>query len=209
MASNPSRSSVPPPKSRREPEEAQDAEIVFANALVGVADETDATRGEVVEAAKRVVNAAVRVERQGVDGEVAPARVGKKIAPEHDLGVAAVRFDVLPQGRGLDRTTVHDQRDRAVGEAGRRDRETGRRGASHRFARRSGRGEVEIARLQAEGQVAHRPADDPRLDVSAVQRLESARERPPPEVIAIPEPAILQAGKPAHSKCPGTSAPFS
>ena len=162
------------------------------------------------EAAERIVNAAVGVERQGVDGEVAPARVGEKIPPEHDLGVAAVGLDVLPKGRGFDRAAVHDQRDRAMGEASRRDPESGGLGPSHQLARRSGRGEVEIARLEAESQVADRPADDPRLDVSAVQRVERARERPPPEVSAIPEPAVLmQAGKAAHSKRPGTSTPFS
>ena len=35
-------------ESRREPEEAQDAKIVFPNALIGVADEADAARREVV-----------------------------------------------------------------------------------------------------------------------------------------------------------------
>ena len=45
----------------REAEEAQDAQVVLADALIGVADEAHASRGEIVESADGIVDAAVRV----------------------------------------------------------------------------------------------------------------------------------------------------
>ena len=56
-------------------EEAQDAQIVFRDALARIADEAHAARGEIGEPADIVVDRAVARRRQRVDGEVAPLGV--------------------------------------------------------------------------------------------------------------------------------------
>ena len=51
--------------------------------------------------AERVEHLAVGAAIERVDGEVAPARVGRPVVGEGDGGVAAVRLDVLAQRRDL------------------------------------------------------------------------------------------------------------
>ncbi len=74
------------------------------------------------------------------------------------------------QRRHLDRLAVDDHRHRAVREAGRRDAEAGRARALHHDFGQGGGGEVEIARLLAQREVAHRAADQARLLALAVER---------------------------------------
>ena len=45
-------------------------------------------------------------------------RVGREVASERDLGLAAVGLDVLAQRRRLDRASVDDDRHRAMRDAG-------------------------------------------------------------------------------------------
>ncbi len=182
-----------------EAEEAQDAKIVLADALVRVADEADAARGEVVEPAERIMDLSVGAERERVDGEVAPARVGGKIAAERHLGVAPVGLDVLAQRRHLDRPAVDDDRHRAVGEAGRDDLESGRPGAAHHLVGGRGRRQIEIERRFAERQIAHRAADQPRLLAPAVQRCERPGQRPLGQRPEVFEPPVREARQGGHS----------
>ena len=193
----------------RETEEAQDAQIVFADALARLADEADAAVGEIGEPADVIVHDPVGGQRQRVDGEVAPQRVVAEVAAERDLGVAAVGVDVAPQRRRLDRPSLDDHRHRAVGEAGRRDAEAGGARALHHDFRQRGGGEVEIADRRAEREVAHRAADQPGLFAVAVQRRERAGEPAGLEQATVGEAPVPQAGQGAHSIRPGTRTPFS
>ncbi len=132
---------------------------------------------EIGEPADLVVNQALRVERQSVEGEIAPPRVGGEVAAEPHLGAAPVGLDVLAQGRGLDRPAVEDQRHRAVLDPGRREGDPRRLGAGDDDVGRRGGGEIEIAGRLAQQQVAHRAADQARLLAVAVQQRQRAGER--------------------------------
>ena len=94
-------------------------------------------RAEVLSPPIGVVDAAVDVERQRIDGEVAAARVGRKIPAERDLGVTSVRLNVFAERGRLDRLSVHDERHGPVSDAGRRDLEAGGSRAADHFARSS------------------------------------------------------------------------
>ncbi len=58
-------------------------------------------------------------------------------------------------------------------------------------------------------EVAHRAADEARLLALAVERAQRAREPPLVEQAPIGEAPVANGGQTAHSKCPGTSTPFS
>ena len=75
-------------------EEAQDAQIVFRDALGRIADEAHAPRRQIGKPADIIVDRAVAGGRQRVDGEIAPLGVGPPVAAEGDLGVAAIGFHV-------------------------------------------------------------------------------------------------------------------
>ena len=95
-------------------EEAQDAQVVLADALARVADEAHALGLEIGIAAERIVHRAVGVAIERVHGEVAPHGVLAPVGGERHLGVAAERLDVAPQRRHLERNLVGDDRHRAV-----------------------------------------------------------------------------------------------
>ena len=81
-----------------EAEEAQDAEMVLGDALERLADEADAARRDIVEAAEIIENlAADRVGIERVDGEVAARGILAPIVGEGDRGAAAVGGDVGAQ----------------------------------------------------------------------------------------------------------------
>ena len=106
-------------------EEAQDAQVIFRDALCRIADEAHAPRRQIVEPADVIVDRAVARGRQRVDGEIAPLGVDLPVAAEGDLGVAAVGFDVLAQRGHLERMLLDDDGDGAVLDAGRHRLEAG------------------------------------------------------------------------------------
>ena len=110
-----------------EAEEAQDAQIVFRDALARIADEAHAPRRQIVEPADIIVDRAVARGRQRIDGEIAPLGVGLPVAAEGDLGVAAIGLHVLAQRGHLERMLVDDDGDGAVLDAGRHRLEAGGR----------------------------------------------------------------------------------
>src|SRR5690606_1366797 len=83
-------------------EEAQDAEIILANAVRGIADETHPARPQVVHALQWIENRPMSVAIKGVDREVAPACIFYPIGGEGDAGMTPERFDIEPQRRHLD-----------------------------------------------------------------------------------------------------------
>ena len=78
----PARSGSPVAIGGMEAEEAQDAQIVLGDARAGIADEAHAARFEIGKPADVVVHRAVGIDRQRVDGEVAPLRVALPVAAE-------------------------------------------------------------------------------------------------------------------------------
>ncbi len=156
------------------PEKPQDAQIILANALFGIADETQRPRFDIGKPAHIVDDGAVSRRIERIDGEIAPLRIGFPVSPEGDPGMAAVRLHILPQRRHLERMPLHDDGDRAMLHAGRHRLETGFPCQPHRFLGPVRGCEIDIAHLAAQKRVAHRAADDASLAAVAVQRLESA-----------------------------------
>ena len=78
-------------------EEAQDAQIILGDALVGIADEAHASGCDIGKPADMVVHDAVGIDGKPVDGEVAPLRIANPVAAERNLGLAAKGLGVLAQ----------------------------------------------------------------------------------------------------------------
>ena len=100
-------------------EEAQNAQVVFADAVGRDADETHARRIDIGKATDRIVDRAVCVTVERVDCEVAAAGVGGPVGGEGDAGMAAIGLDVGAQCRDFERNMVRDHGDSAVLQAGR------------------------------------------------------------------------------------------
>ena len=183
-------------------EEAQDAQIIFGDAPARIADEAHAPRQQIRQAADGVVQRAVARQRQGVHGEIAPPRVGVEIpAIAHD-GAAPVRLDILAQGGDFERRALHDQRHRAVIDAGGNRLDAGGLGPRHHLLRRAGRRNVHVCDGQPHQRVAQGAADDARRLAAPVERRHDARRS------RLVEQGEGGCGR-SHSSLPGTNLPFS
>ena len=152
-----------------------------------------------------IVDAALQVDRERVDGEIATQRIEAEIAAESHLSVAAVGLDVLAKRRDLDRPPGHDQSPcRARARSARR--EARRAGAAHHLLGGRRRREVEIAR-RIQREVAHRPADEARLLAAAIERLMRRRAGRATGSCRRRRPSRTR--QRAHSKRPCMSTPFS
>ena len=101
------------------------------------------------QSADMVMHDAVGIDRQAVDGEIAPLGVADPVAAERDLGLAAERLGILAQGGDLERMPVDHQRHGAVLDAGRHALDAGRLGAAdHLVGQRGGR-DIDIGDRQA------------------------------------------------------------
>ncbi len=185
-------------------EKTQDAQIVFRDPHCRLADEAHPPRRDIGDAADIVVNPAVCRCRQCIDGEIAPPGVGPPIAAEHDLGLAAVGFDVLAQRRDFERFAVDDDGDGAVFDAGRDRFPAGRLDAVHDLLRHRRRRDVDLSDRVAQQCVTNRTADNARLLPVAT---EHGKE---PCDLATTEPGrIGELCARRHRVAPGTNLPFS
>ena len=125
-------------------------------------------RGEVVEAADIIENLAARIDRERVDGEIPPLRVGGEILAEAHLGAPPVGRDILAQRSDLEMGAVDHQGHGAMVDAGRNRPQAGAPGLFDDDFRRRGDGEIDVGDRFAEQGVAHRAADNARLH--AVER---------------------------------------
>ena len=170
----------------REPREKaeipQDAQIVLADAALGVFDEAHAAGHQIGHAAQRIDDRAAGIGIKRVHGEVAaPGILGEAVRKPHH-SVTSIGLHIGAKGRDLVADTLRDQRDGAVVDAG-----------GHRFqARRAGkaddpfgtriRGDVHIRDVEPEQRVAHAAADDigllTRPDQRAQRRLKRLRRQP-------------------------------
>src|SRR5690606_39097115 len=97
-----------------ETEKTQYPEIVLPDALRGIADETDAPGQNVWVTVQRIVDPAVGIAVESVDGEIPASCVGSPILREDHPGMTAERLNVLPKGGHLERCVVDDDGYRAV-----------------------------------------------------------------------------------------------
>jgi hypothetical protein len=126
-------------------EKPQDTQIVFRDPPVRVADEAHAFCSDIVKSADVIVHHAIGVNRQAVDGEVAPLRIAGPVASECDLGLAAERLGVLAQRRDFKRLRIDDQCHGAVFDARRHAFDAGRLGAADHFIGDRGGCDIDIA----------------------------------------------------------------
>ena len=82
------------PVPRVEAEEAEQPQDILFQPFARRADEAHAAGPEIVEPARRIVESAVRVEVERVDGEVAPRGVAPPVVGERDRRAAPVGLDV-------------------------------------------------------------------------------------------------------------------
>ena len=97
QARYPARSGSPDAIGGVNAEEPQDAQIVLGNAKIGIADEAHASCRDIRQAPDVIMHDAIGVDRQPVDGEIAPLGVARPVATERNLRLAAEGLDVLAQ----------------------------------------------------------------------------------------------------------------
>ncbi len=151
-----------------------------------------------------VVHDAGGIDRETIDGEVAPLRVADPVAAERDLGLAAVGLGILAQRRHLKWMAVDHQRHGAMLDAGRHAFDAGRSGAADDFLRDRGGRDIDIGDRDLHQRVADRAADDAGFLVGAVKQGEHTGRRTGPQ-----PGRIRQHGHLAHFSTPGTNLPFS
>src|SRR4029077_8633053 len=156
-------------------EEAQDAQIILRDPLVWVSNETHASCGYIIQTADVVVHPPRSIDRQAVDGEVAPLRITLPVAPEGDLRLAAERLGVLAQGRDLERMRIDHQRHRAVLDAGRHALDAGCPGATDYLFGNSGGRDIDVTDRDVQQRVADGAADHARFFAVAVQEIQHTR----------------------------------
>ena len=105
---------------RLKAEEAQDAQFVFGDPLRRITDKPDPSRRQIGPAAGRIIQMAIAIGIDGIDGEIAPRRIQAPILREGDLGVTAKVFHIHAQGRDLKFLLSSKRRNGAVFQA-RRD----------------------------------------------------------------------------------------
>ncbi len=185
--------------------EAQDAQIIFGDALCRIADEADPARGEIGETVDIIVQLTVRRQRQRIDREIAPHGVGDPVPTEHNLGLAAIGFDVTPQRCHFERFAGDQDGDGAMLNSGGNDLPARRFDAPHDLIRQRRGRNIDFMNRQAQQRIADGAADNARFFGIAVEKFEQRRRR-----FAAHEPnGIAQRGALAHRVVPGTNLPFS
>jgi len=153
-----------------EAEEAQDSQVILADAGFGVAHETDTPGQEVGQPVQRVDHRAMPVGVERVHGEVAALGVLLDLGRERDHGAAAIGFHIAAEGGDFVRHTIGHNRHGAVVNAG-RDHFEPRvfRNVRDCFGRRVG-GDVDVTNRLVQQGVAHAAADEQRLVTGIFQR---------------------------------------
>ena len=187
-----------------EPVEAQEAQIVFAQALVGVADEDDPAGERVSDRPldhfeQRAVGAGI----DGVEAEVAAGGVFRPVLREGDDGAAAIGFDIPAQRGDLNRFAVMHRRDGAVFEPCGHSADGGRFQCGNHFGGGQLGGDIKVIRRQATQRVAHAAADIARA--ARTRGLQRAHHR---EVRRRGQPGSFQSVSWAHHSAapPGADA---
>ena len=153
-----------------EAEEAEDAEVVLADAGFGIADEADAAGFKVGQTVQRVDHPARPVGVKRVHREIAALGVFLDPAGKGHHGTAAIGFHIAAEGGDLVRLALRDDRHRAMLDPGGNDFETRSFGQIRDcFGRRIG-GNVDISDRLSQQVVAHAAADEERPEPRRFQR---------------------------------------
>ncbi len=159
-------------EARREAEIAQDAQMVFGDPGMRIADEAHAPGEQVGAAAEIIVQRAVdRVRIERVHREIAPRRILAPVGAERDGGAPPIGRDVAAQGGDLDRRATEHSGNRPVRDAGRHRLEAGALDALHHLFRGVGRRDVDILDRQSEQPVANGAAHEARLPLARPERI--------------------------------------
>ena len=103
-----------------EPEKAQNAQIILAQALIGLADENHPAGARVLKAARnQLVHRAIGLGIQRIQPEIAPAGILGPVGRESDHRAPAIGFDIPAQRRDLKRFAGANRGYRAVLKPGR------------------------------------------------------------------------------------------
>ena len=139
-------------EARLEPIVTQDPQHILRDAGGGVADKSHPARLQIGEASDRIMHRAVGIEKNRVDCEVAPRRIGRPVGVEGDAGAAAVSLDVAPQGGDLEmaRRGAGNRGYGAVGKTGRHDLDAALLQQLDYALRRRRRGDIDVANPLAE-----------------------------------------------------------
>ena len=214
---------VADPEARLETVVAQQPQHILGDARGGIADKAHTARTQIGETAHGIQDRPVGAEKDRVDREVAACRVGRPIGVEGDTGMAAVGLDVTAQGGDFEISRRNYSRHGAVRETGRHHPDAALFKELDDPLGRGRGGDVDVGARGRAGdrrpdqRVAHRAADETRLDPACRERLEHRpgrrlghpfRRRDPAAILG----AILRG--PGHrggcgSIWPGTILPFS
>ena len=187
-----------------DPEKPQDAQIILSYPLVRISDEADTPCRDIVQSADVIVHDAIGVNRQPVDGEVAPLGIAHPIASERDFRLAAEGLGVLAQRRDLERLGFDDERHRAMFNTGRYALDAGCLGAADHFGGQGGGRNIDIADRNLQQRIADRAADHARFLAVAVQQLQHAGGW-----TGIEPGRVIEHPRITHFSTPGTNLPFS
>jgi hypothetical protein len=147
-------------EARLEAEIAQDAQVIFANALARIADKAHPARLQIGQPAEEIGDLQrfwMGIER--VDGEIAPCRILAPVVGEGDRRAASIGADVAAQRGDLDRAGFENGRNGAVLDPGRHGTDTGVAAQIDHLFGPMERRAIDIGHGDAEQRVAHRAAD--------------------------------------------------
>ena len=137
-----------------------------------ITDEAHTARGEVALAIERIVERAVAIGVEGIEGEVAPVGVLQPIVGEGHDRATAVGLDVAAKRREFNTATLDDRGHRAVLQPRRHDFQTGRFEGTHNGLRRLVDGKVDVVDGALQHRVAHAAAHEARCNAAPAQRVE-------------------------------------
>ena len=138
---------------------AQDAQIIFADAGRGVANEAYMAASNVCHPVRIIIDRAVSRHRKRIEGEVAAQGVFFKVAAKQNFRASPVGLDIFAQSCDLKRRVIDDHRHRAMLDAGRHAFKPACCGACDDRLWHSGGGEINLADRSSHEMIAHRPAD--------------------------------------------------
>ena len=167
------------PETGLEPVIAQQPEHILADPSGGIADKANPARVQIGQAAHRIINRPIGIEKNCVYGEITPRCVGGPVRVKSHTGAPAIGFDIPPQRRDLEppgRRPGHG-RDRPMIEPSGHHFDPGLlEEFDDALGLRRGR-EVDVADRAAQQRVANRTADEARFHTACPQRREHRQGR--------------------------------
>ncbi len=76
------------------PEKAEDTQVIFADALLGIADKSQCPAFNIRKAANQIDDSAISLKIKRIDGEIAPRRIHLPIPSEGNSRMTPVGFHI-------------------------------------------------------------------------------------------------------------------